>query len=27
MAEMMRDGYGSSWGMIFEEAYKMACSV
>ncbi len=25
MAEMMRDGYGSSWGMIFEEAYKLAC--
>ncbi len=25
MAEMMRDGYGSSWGMIFEEAYKSAC--
>jgi len=27
MAEMMRDGYGSSWGMIFEEAYKSACVV
>ena len=25
MAEMMRDGYGSSWGIIFEEAYKSAC--
>ena len=26
LAEMMRGGYGSSWGIIFEEAYKAACS-
>jgi len=26
MAEMMRGGYGSSWGLIFEEAYKSACA-
>jgi len=26
MAEMMRSGYGSSWGIIFEEAYKKVCS-
>lgn len=25
MAEMMRGGYGSSWGIIFEQAYKSAC--
>ena len=25
MAQMMHDGYGSSWGIIFEEAYKSAC--
>ena len=25
MAQMMRDGYGSSWGMIFDEAYRSAC--
>ena len=25
MAEMMRDGYGSGWVIIFEEAYKSAC--
>ena len=25
MAEMMYGGYGSSWVMIFEEAYKAAC--
>ena len=25
MAEMMRGGYGSSWGLIFEQAYKSAC--
>ena len=25
MAQMMRDGYGSSWVMLFEEAYKSAC--
>ena len=25
MAETMRSGYGSSWGLIFEEAYKEAC--
>ncbi len=25
MAEMMRDGYGSGWGIIFEQAYKSAC--
>jgi len=27
MAEMMRSGYGSSWTMLFEEAYKAACST
>ena len=25
MAEMMRDGYGSGWVIIFEQAYKTAC--
>jgi hypothetical protein len=25
MAEMMRNGYGSSWHMLFEEIYKAAC--
>jgi hypothetical protein len=25
MAEMLRGGYGSSWGLIFEEAYGNAC--
>ena len=25
MAEMMRDGYGSGWVIIFEQAYKSAC--
>lgn len=25
MAEMMLNGYGSSWGMLFEEAYARAC--
>jgi hypothetical protein len=25
MAEMMRGGYGSSWGLLFEQAYKSAC--
>lgn len=25
MAEMMRENYESSWGLIFEEAYKSAC--
>ncbi len=25
-AEAMRGGYGSSWGMIFEEGFKNACS-
>ncbi len=25
MAEMMRDGYGSGWVIIFEEAFKLAC--
>ena len=25
MAEMMRNGYGSGWVIIFEEAYKAAC--
>ncbi len=25
MAEMMRDGYGSGWVIIFEEAFKSAC--
>jgi|SRR6266849_2783034 len=25
LAEMMRGGYGSSWGLIFEQAYKSAC--
>ncbi len=25
MAEMMINGYGSSWPMIFEECYKAAC--
>lgn len=27
MAEMMRGVYGSSWGIIFEQAYKSACTV
>lgn len=26
LAQTMRDGYGSSWGLIFEEAYQAACS-
>lgn len=26
MAEMMRGGYGSGWVIIFEQAYKSACS-
>ncbi|MCF2872072.1 SRPBCC domain-containing protein [Octadecabacter sp. G9-8] len=26
MAEMMRNGYGSSWGMLFEEAFAAACA-
>ena len=26
MAEMMRNGYGSSWGMLIEEAYASACA-
>ena len=26
MAEMMLNGYGSSWGMLFEEAYAAACA-
>lgn len=25
LAEMMRGGYGSSWGLLFDEAYKSAC--
>ena len=25
MAEMMYRGYGSSWALLFEEAYKQAC--
>jgi hypothetical protein len=25
MAEMMRGGYGSSWTLLFEQAYKSAC--
>jgi len=25
MAEMMRNGYGGSWGLLFEDAYKAAC--
>ncbi len=25
MAQMMRDGYGSSWSLIFEEGYAAAC--
>ena len=25
MAPMMRDGYGSGWVIIFEQAYKSAC--
>jgi len=25
MAEMMHDSYGSSWVLLFEEAYKSAC--
>ena len=25
MAEMMRNGYGSGWVIIFEQAYKTAC--
>lgn len=25
MAQMMRDGYGSSWSLIFEEGYGGAC--
>ncbi|MCR8726797.1 SRPBCC domain-containing protein [Frigidibacter sp. ROC022] len=26
MAEMMRKGYGSSWALLFEGAYAVACS-
>ena len=26
MAEMMRNGYGGSWGLLFEEAYASACA-
>ena len=26
MAEMMRSGYGSSWGMLFDQCYGSACS-
>ena len=26
MAEMMRNGYGSSWGMLFEKAFAGACA-
>ena len=26
MAEMMRNGYGGSWTMLFEEAYGAACA-
>ena len=26
MAKMLREHYGSSWGMLFGEAYKSACS-
>ena len=25
MVEMMHDGYGSGWVIIFEQAYKLAC--
>ncbi len=25
MAQMMHDGYGSGWVIIFEEAFKLAC--
>ena len=25
MAEMMRNGYGGSWGLLFEQAYAAAC--
>jgi hypothetical protein len=25
LAEDMRNGYGSSWGLLFEEAYQRAC--
>jgi uncharacterized protein YndB with AHSA1/START domain len=25
MAEMNRKGYGTAWGIIFEQAYKAAC--
>jgi hypothetical protein len=27
MAQMMRDSYGTSWVLIFEEGYKRACTV
>ena len=27
MAEMMLNGYGSSWGMLFEEAYAASCGA
>ena len=27
MAEMMRGGYGSSWGLLFEEAYLERCKT
>lgn len=27
MAEMMRNGYGSSWAMLFEQAYGEACAA
>lgn len=26
MAEMMRENYDSSWGLLFEQAYKSACT-
>lgn len=25
LAQDMRNGYGSSWGLLFEQAYKQAC--
>jgi len=27
MAELLRGHYGSSWGLLFEEAYKNACAA
>ncbi len=27
MAEMMRGGYGSSWGLLFEQAYFAKCAA